>query len=198
MSDTEKKEIMEQIYKNTINNSVGEEKSCDYIKKSKPSKLKIALASVLVAFTLTTSVGCAIPLENIMQPEKTESEQSSLTEFNGFSRFEIVKYREMCAKSVLTQNGIEYEMVEGKIHSEASAEEFSRIPNLEDYYYVFSVKATPETFKKILKAHGYNSVEEFKEAKGYSSDYEWSNIDVEYWSTILAADLEEEPDMGGR
>jgi len=199
------------IYQNTLNNSIGEEKICDYNKKNKSGKLKVALATVLVAFTVTTSAGCSFPVYNNTQDDidletsidnesigyEEEYEKKLEDNYYGYNQLYLANHMKSVGIFRLEEQGYtNFSHKFPKRYYHYSAEDFSKFAAEEAYiYYSMYLLMDKACFELFLQGQGYDNLEDYLIKNGYKNTAEWTDAALKQAGREL---YEQNQGLGGR
>lgn len=174
---------MDKIYKKTIENSVGREKKCFYVKNIKNSINKVAIETLVLVFIASSLMGCTGQFvknnnDNI-NLDVTES-YTFVKEFE-HSSYEITMYQVNRVYDLLNSYNLnDFSYNGNKKHYNYTSEDFKKIKELdESYLYGFYLVSDRETLNEVCISLGYNDIKDYLIKNNYVDKD--NNPDVNVW-----------------
>lgn len=151
----------ERIYNNTMQNSIGEEKQCDYNKKTKKVTLRIAFATLIIILVMTC-------FNNLILPEIRESIKNSIKqeenvelEYNGYYLSEIETYEYIRFSNLMAENNLTSYTQNGLIIDyNYTVEDYKKMDGLDESY-LYTVYRKTNDLNEFLHVFGYNDLNDY-------------------------------------
>lgn len=184
-------EDFERIYNNTMQNSIGEEKQCDYNKKTKKVTLRIALTTLTLILVTSCFINIIFPKikDNFDNVLYARDEQHLELEYNGYSINSIRTYEKRRFYSLMRENGLtDYSQVDKKRDYHYTVEDYIKMEDLDESY-LYAIYISTVNINDFLIALGYTDLQDFLLKNNYVN--EQGKPSVKTWRIETAKDISE-------